>query len=155
MDRIEFISLIQNIVSEASKLRDAKTTEHNAPVNYACIFSQSNEEYESLLKIANQFGRIVHETKMGPVFYLDQINTLAGDIRLVKIRKPDPKRHERGDANFTVSDYQAFKKTYLDTPCFGIIERPNMEMIELADPKFNVLAYFSNPPLGKVLNLEF
>ncbi|MBI4094702.1 MAG: hypothetical protein HY435_00725 [Candidatus Liptonbacteria bacterium] len=155
MNPKEFKTLIQIIVAEAAKLRDARTTEHQAPVNYACVFSQSDEEYELLLTVAKQLGKAVQETAMGPVFYIEPLDTVAGDLRLVKIRKPDPKRTERGDADFTVTDYLTFKKTYFGKPGFRIIERPNMEMIELADPGFNVLAYFSNPPLGKVLNLDF
>ncbi len=155
MNSNEFKTLVQTIVAEASKLRDARTTEHQAPVNYACIFSQSEQEYESLLAVARQLGKTVQETAMGPVFYIEPLDTTAGNLRLVKIRKPDPKRKERGDADFTVIDYLTFKKTYFGKPGFRIIERPNMEMIELADPAFNALAYFSNPPLGKVLNLDF
>ncbi len=151
----EFKTLIQSIVAEASKLRDARTTEHQTPVNYACVFSQSEQEYESLLAVARQLGKVVQETVMGPVFYIEPLETVSGNLRIVKIRKPDPKRIEKGDADFTVADYATFKKTYLGKPGFGIIERPNMEMIELADPAFNVLAYFSNPPLGKVLGLDF
>ncbi len=153
MNSKEFKNLVQAIVAEATKLRDARTTEHNAPVNYACVFSQSEEEYESLLAVAKQFGKIVQETEMGPVFYIEPLSTVAGNLRLVKIRKPDPKRKERGDADFTVADYPTFKKKYLGASGFRLIERPNMEMIELADPAFDILAYFSNPPLGKVLNL--
>ena len=155
MNTQEFKTLIQTIVAEASKLRDARTTEHGTPVNYSCVFSQDEQEYESLLAVARQLGKAVQETAMGPVFYIEPLDTTAGNLRLVKIRKPDPKRTERGDADFTVTDYPTFKKTYLGTPGFRIIERPNMEIIELADPAFNVLAYFSNPPLGKVLNLDF
>lgn len=155
MNPEEFKTSIQIIVAEASKLRDARTTEHEAPVNYACVFSQNEQEYESLLAVAKQLGKVVQETAMGPVFYIESLDTIAGSLRLVKIRKPDPKRTERGDADFTVSDYPSFKKTYLGKPGFKIIERPNMEMIELVDPEFNALAYFSNPPLSKVLNLDF
>jgi len=155
MNPKEFKTFIQTIVAESSKLRDTRTVEHGAPVNYACIFSQNEQEYESLLAVARQLGKIVQETAMGPVFYVEPLNTIAGNLRLVKIRKPDPKRTERGDADFTVADYPTFKKTYFGKPGFRIIERPNMEMIKLADPAFNVLAYFSNPPLGKVLNLDF
>lgn len=155
MNPKEFKTLIQIIVAEASKLRDARTTDHGAPVNYACVFSQNKQEYESLLAVARQLGKAVQETAMGPVFYIEPLDTIVGNLRLVKIRKPDPKRTERGDADFTVTDYLTFKKTYFGKPGFRIIERPNMEMIELADPAFNVLAYFSNPPLGKVLNLDF
>ena len=92
---------------------------------------------------------------MGPVFYTEPLKTISGNLRLVKIRRPDLKRKERGDADFTVADYPSFKKTYLGKSGFGIIKRPNMEMIELSDSAFNVLAYFSNPPLGKALNLDF
>ena len=155
MNPKEFKTLIQVIVAEAVKLRDIRTTEHGTPVNYACVFSQSEQEYELLLTVARQLGKAAQETTMGPVFYIEPFDTVAGNLRLVKIRKPDPKRKERGDADFTVADYPTFKKTYLGKPGFGIIERPNMEMIELADPAFNVLAYFSNPPLGKILNLDF
>ncbi len=151
----EFKALIKIIVAEASNLRDARTTEPGAPVNYACVFSQNEQEYESLLAVARQLGKVVQETKTGLVFYIEPLNTIAGNLRLVKIRKPDPKRPERGDADFTIADYPAFKKTYLGKPGFKIIERPDMEMIELIDPAFNVLAYFSNPPLNKVLNLNF
>ncbi|MEK7138320.1 MAG: hypothetical protein AAB787_02310 [Patescibacteria group bacterium] len=155
MNPKEFEDLIRTIVAEASKLRDTKTTDHQAPVNYACVFSQSEQEYESLLVIVRQLGKAVQETEMGPVFYIEPMKTISGNLRIVKIRKPDPKRKERGDADFTITDYTTFKKTYLGEPGFGLIERPSMEMIELADPAFNVLAYFSNPPLGKVLNLDF
>jgi|SRR3989344_1579797 len=155
MNPQEFKTLIQVIVIEASKLRDARTTKHQAPVNYACVFSQNEQEYESLISIARQLGKVVQETKMGPVFYIDPLDTVSGNLRLVKIRKPDSKRTERGDADFTVTDYPTFKKTYLNKPGFRLIERSNMEMIELIDPLFNALAYFSNPPLGKVLNLDF
>lgn len=151
----EFETLILIIVAEASKLRDARTTEHQAAVNYACVFSQSEQEYGAILGAANQIGKVVQETATGSVFYIEPLETVSGNLRIVKIRKPDPKRTEMGDADFTVADCVTFKKTYLSKPDFGIIERPNMETIELTDSAFNVLAYFSNPPLGKVLNLDF
>ena len=73
---------------------------------------------------------------------------------MLKIRRPDPKRPERGDADFTVSDYQTFKKTQLGKPGFGLIERTNMEMLELVDPDFDVLAYYSHPTLAEVLGIQ-
>jgi hypothetical protein len=150
-----FKTLIRAIVAEAARLRDARTNEHHAPVNYACVFCQSEQEYESLVLIASQLGSVAQETSMGPVFHVEPVKTIAGNLRLIKIRKPDPKRTERGDADFTLADYPAFKNTYITQPGFKLIERPNMEMIELADSAYNALAYFSNPPLGKVLNLDF
>jgi len=155
MDIKELENLVQTIVAEASKLRDARTAANGTPVNYACVFSQSEQEYDSLVEVAKQLGKVAQETEMGPVFHIKPLDTIAGTLRLLKIRKFDSKRKERGDADFTVADYQIFKKTYLDKPGFKLIERPNMEMIELADPTFEALAYFSNPPLGKVLNEDF
>jgi hypothetical protein len=147
-------ALAQKIVSEARQLIAAHTDQPDAPVNYACVFSQSPDEYEELLEVTRQFGPIVEETAMGPVFHITAISTEAGPLRLLKIRRPDSKRPERGDADFTVSDYANFKETYLDKPGFGIIKRENMEMLELIDPAFNVLAYYSHPTLAEVLKLN-
>lgn len=151
----DFKSLVRAIVAESTKLREAKTNAKGAPVNYACVFSQSEPEYEALLPVARDLGRVVQETAMGPVFYMEPFDTSAGPLRIVKVRKPDPRRKERGDADFTVSDYVAFKKTYLGKPGFSLIKRTDFEMMELIDPAFSALAYFSNPPLGEVLGLDY
>ena len=146
--------LTQEIVAQARLLSAKHTSERDAPVNYACIFTQSQSEYEGLLDMALQMGSIVDETPMGPVFKIAPFSTDAGNLGLLKIRRPDPKRPERGDADFTVSDYQKFKKTYLDKPGFALIERKNMEMLELVDPSFNVIAYYSNPTLAEALGIQ-
>ena len=143
----QFIKIVEDIVEQARDLRDKYTIEKSAPVNYVCIFSHDDIEYNELLAVAHELGTVVHETKMGLVFQIQPINTVSGQLELLKIRKPDSKRPERGDADFTVSDYPAFKKMYLGKLGFGIIVRPNMEMIELANPTYDVLAYFSYPPL--------
>lgn len=148
----DFTILVQNIVTQACKLRDKYVSEP-APVNYACIFSQSQEEYETFLAFAREIGSVVHETNMGPVFQIAPIKTVAGNLQVLKIRKPDPTRPERGDTDFTLPDYEAFKQAKLGEPGFKIIQKPEMEMIELADPEFKVLVYFSNPPLAEVLHL--
>lgn len=76
-------------------------------------------------------------------------------IWLLKIRKPDPTRPERGDADFTLRDYNSFKEKYLkDAEHFKLIDRGNFEMIELKDPKFDVRSYFSNIPLTVQLGIE-
>ena len=155
MDAADLQKLVQDIVAQAKQLSEQHTGERNAPVNYACVFSQSESEYEALLDAARQLGGLtVQETAMGPVFQITPIATVAGDLGLVKIRRPDPKRPERGDADFTVGDYATFKDTYLNQPGFGIIERDNMEMVELIDPAFNVIAYYSHPTLAEVLGFK-
>lgn len=145
---------IQEIVSEAQRLCAAKTCEGKAPVNYACIFSQSEVEYQELVSLACQLGTIVQDTKMGPVFHIAPLTTVAGDLELLKIRRPDPKRKEMGDADFTVADYESFKKKYLGKPGFNQIIRPSMEMVELIDPSHNAIAYFSCPALSTVLKIN-
>lgn len=148
------ITLIQEIVQKAKELKDTHTDEKNAPVNYACVFAQSQEECESLLAAAKELGLVVEETKTGPLFRIEPLETSAGKLQLLKIRQSDPARPELGDADFTVADYPAFKEKYLRQAGFKLIERERFEMIELADSKFNVLTYFSHPPLNQQLNID-
>ena len=82
------------------------------------------------------------------------MKTVAGLLKLLKIRHPDSTRPERGDADFTVTNFVVFKKKYLSKKEFKLIKRKNFEMIELMDPEFDVRAYFSNPPLDKQLNIK-
>lgn len=149
MNVAEFRKLINEIVGLARKLKDKYTTEKNASVNYCAIFSHTLEEYNALVAVANKLGRVIEHTPTGPLFLIEPLETAAGQLKLVKVRKPDEAHKERGDADFTVSDYGSFKEAYLSKSGFKLITRPKFEMIELAAKDFNVLAYFSNPPLDK------
>lgn len=150
----ELKKLAQEIVAESRRLNAAHTSEQQAPVNYACVFTQSASEYEEMIKVARQLGPVAQDTAMGPVFHITPLSTAAGTLRLLKIRRPDPKRRERGDADFTVTDYETFKRTYLGKPGFGLIKRTDMEMIELIDSSYDVIAYYSHPTLAAVLKLN-
>jgi hypothetical protein len=154
MDVRNLRQLVQEIVKKASNLKDKHTSEKNASVNYACIFCQNDEQYDSLVTLAQEIGKMIEETPTGPLFHIQPLDTVAGKLQLLKIRKPDATRLELGDADFTVSNYPEFKKKYLLQKGFSLIVRKNFEMIELADPKFNVRAYFSNPPLDKQLGIK-
>ncbi|MFA5107269.1 MAG: hypothetical protein WC497_03000 [Patescibacteria group bacterium] len=145
--------LVQEIVAQAQKLKDVRTDAKDAPVNYACVFAQSDEEYSRLLEVAKKLGLVLNETKMGPLFQIKPLDTAAGKLQLLKIRRPDVNRPERGDADFTVADYPAFKEKYLSQPGYKLLLRERFEMIELADPNFSVLAYFSYPPLDQQYHL--
>ncbi|NTW14795.1 MAG: hypothetical protein HGA38_00320 [Candidatus Moranbacteria bacterium] len=149
----ELLGLVRDIVDDAFRLSVKRTSEHVAPVNYACVFTQSADAYEETFAAAKLLGRVVTETTTGPVFLIRPIPTDAGDLRILKIRKPDPKRRERGDADFTVPDYESFKGKHVGTPGFSVIVRPEMEMVELLDPSSDVLVYYSHPTLGEVLGL--
>ncbi len=149
------ISIIQSIVRDAERLKDKHTDAKGVPVNYACIFAQSEAEYQQMDTAVGEMGRVVQETKMGNVYLLaEPIETVADPLKIVKVRKPAADRPERGDADFTLSDYPAFKRKYLGKPGYQIIERPGMEMMELSDPDFDVLAYFSHPILAEVLKVS-
>ncbi len=145
--------IIQSIVSKAKELKDKHIERDNSIVNYAAIFSQDDNEYEDLIEAVKEIGEVILDTKTGPLFKINSLNTVAGSLRLVKIRKPDKSRPERGDADFTIDDYDKFKKEFLDKEGFKLIKRENFEMIELMDSKFNIRAYFSNPPLDKQLKV--
>ena len=145
--------IVQEIVSEAKELNAKHTDEANAPVNYACIFTQSDAEFDELVDAVKKLGKVVKDTAMGPVFHIEPIETEAGMLHLLKIRKPDLKRTEKGDADFTVSNYEEFKKEHLGKEGWGLIERPEFEMLELIDSSFNVLAYYSHPTLTEVLKI--
>jgi len=146
--------LVKDIVKKAQALKDQHTDERSAPVNYACIFSQDKDEYQKLIRIAEVMGKIIKITQSGNLYEINPIETSAGLLKILKIRMPDTTRPERGDADFTVSDYLKFKEKYLLKEGFKLIERPDMEMIELIDPDFDVRAYFSHPPLNKQLELS-
>ncbi|HLD57812.1 MAG TPA: hypothetical protein VJA47_05870 [archaeon] len=147
--------MVQEIVEQARALKDKHTDQKNAPVNYACIFSQSKEEYDDLIETALKIGKVVEEMKTGLLFQIKPLDTIAGKLQLLKIRIPDVTRAERGDADFTVSNYPDFKKKYLPKNGFGLIKRrEDFEMLELMDPEFHVRAYFSDPPLDKQLGIK-
>jgi hypothetical protein len=153
MDIDKLKLLIRNIIKKSLELKNRHTTPNNAPVNYVCIFAHSQEEYESLLSTADQLGKIARDTLTGPIFQIDPLETDGGKLRVLKVRKPDQTRLEVGDADFTIIDYEAFKKTYLQTPGFKLIQRPEMEMVELVEPNCEVRVYFSNPPMDRQLGL--
>jgi hypothetical protein len=147
-------SMVRGIVDEAREINNANTEVIDPPVNYVCIFSRSDDEYSELLEAAKQIGDIVKETKMGPVFKIKEIETSAGVLDILKVRRFDPKRLERGDADFTISDYPSFKKNNLGSSNWDLISRPDMEMLELSAPGANVLVYYSNPILAEVIGIK-
>jgi hypothetical protein len=150
----EFKQLVRDIVSQACELKNKHTLEKNAPVNYAAIFSQNDKEYDIFYKLAEQIGKVVQNTPTGDLFKIKEIETNSGRLRILKIRKPEATKPERGDADFTVEDYITFKNTYLLKSGFKLIKREDHEMIELIDPEFKVRTYFSYPPVDQLLGVK-
>jgi len=153
MDQHELKEFIRDIVKKACELKDQYTDERKAQVNYACIFAQGQKKFDEYVETVSKFGKIIKQTPTGPLFHIQPLETIAGNLKLLKIRMPDKTRPEQGDADFTVGDYDKFKKVYLTKKEFKLIERENMEMIELMEKNADVRVYFSNPPLDKQLGL--
>lgn len=153
MKLIDFKSLIQDIVKGACELKDKYTDQIDVPVNYACIFTKDQEEYDLFISLAQQIGERVKETNTGPLWRITPLSTIAGELQILKVRAPDKTRLERGDADFTLSDYPAFKRKYLQQRGFTLITRADMEMIEIYDKNVNYRVYFSFPTLDKQLNI--
>lgn len=145
--------IVRSIVRDAKSMVDRHTDAGQVHVNYACVFAHSDAEYADLDTAAHGLGPIAQETKTGNVYHIAPLETEAGELRLVKIRKPDPTRTERGDADFTVFGYERFKDAHVNLRGFSVIERPQMEMVEFVYPGYDVRAYFSNPTLLEVLKL--
>lgn len=154
MDAEDLKIRVKDIVKKAASLKNKHTGNKSAPVNYACIFSQSKAEYGELVEAARKIGNVVKETPTGPLFQIQPLKTISGVLKLLKIRIPDPTRPEKGDADFTISNFPEFEKKYLTKTGFKLIKREGFVMIELMDPKFDVRAYFSNPPLDVQLNIK-
>lgn len=154
MSTEDFKQLIQDIVRKSCELKNKHTTEKSACINYAAVFSQDEKEYNEFYELAKQIGEVIQNTPTGDLFKIEGVDTVSGKLRLLKIRKLDTTRPERGDADFTITDYPTFKSTHLPKSGFKLIERNGFEMIELVDPVFNVRAYFSYPPLDQQLGLK-
>lgn len=154
MSEQDVIALIQLIVRRSVELKNAFTEELAAPVEFVCIFCQNEEEYKQFINSIETLGKFVERTQSGFTYLLDKpIETAAGSLRLVKIRKPDPQRTERGDADFN-TDYISFKKKYQKDSRFELVKREFFEMLRLSNPNFDVMACFSNIPKSKILGIK-
>lgn len=148
------ISTINYIVSRSAQLKDKFTDVSSAPVEFVCIFCHNDEEYKQFTNPIEVLGKIVEETPNGFTYLLDKpIKTIAGPLRLVKIRKPDSNRPERGDADFN-TDYKNFKEKYQNNFKFELIKRKTFEMLRLSDLNFDTMACFSNIPKSKDLRIK-
>lgn len=154
MNKAELILCIKDIIADAVKLKNKYTDLYDISVNYACIFAHSEAEYSELYELAQSLGNVVHKTEMGDIFMIEPIQSVAGMLYLLKVRKPDPAKTGRGYADLTVPDYNVFKKKYLNNPAFKLTDRGEYEMIGLKDAEFDVAVYFMNPPMDKMLGIK-
>lgn len=144
--------IVFQIVNKSAALKDKYTDEVDADVEFACIFCQTDEEYEKYSKNVSKIGRIVQCSPSGYTYQLVKpVETKAGQLFFVKIRKPDVARKELGDADFNVN-YHEFKRKHHEHPNFELIKREEFEMLRLSELKGDVMACFSNIPIRKLLD---
>ena len=150
----DLITIVNYIVRRSNQLKNKLTGIQDAPVEFVCIFCQNEEEYGEFTNSCQKLGKIVQDTPSGFTYLLEKpIKTEAGFLKLLKIRKPDPERKERGDADFN-TDYKELKKKYQNSPKFELVKRDTFEMLRLSDPKSDVMACFSSSPLSKDLGIK-
>ncbi|MCL2439092.1 MAG: hypothetical protein FWD15_01115 [Alphaproteobacteria bacterium] len=145
--------LILEIVKKCLALKDKTVGEPDAILSWVCIFAQDETSYVNMDAEAASIGRVVDDTPSGKVYEIPPLDTPAGILHILKIRKLDITRPELGDCDFTLADYTKFKHDYLGKPSFKLIERGNAEMIELMEEGGDVRVYFSNPPVSYPLLL--
>lgn len=145
--------VVQYIVNTSFELKNKFTDAKYAPVEFACIFCQTEDEYQNFSNLVKERGHAVQDTPSGKTFLLDvPIQTKAGLLKLLKIREPDFVRKERGDADFN-TNYSELKAKYEKDPRFELITRDSFEMLRLFDPEFDVMSCFSSVPLSKDLGI--
>ena len=147
--------LIKNIVAKSTELKNKYTSELEAKVNYACVFCKDEDDYNYYIEeLKNDGNEVIEDTYSGPLFKLKGVDTIAGNLKLFKVRRHDEKHQDLGDADFTISDYEAFKNKCLDSKNFKLITGNGYEMIELMEDNNEVRSYFSNPPLDEELGIK-
>ncbi|OGY31341.1 MAG: hypothetical protein A3A57_00750 [Candidatus Woykebacteria bacterium RIFCSPLOWO2_01_FULL_41_12] len=147
----DLISIVNYLVDKSILMKNEFTDATDVPIEFACIFCQSDEEYKKLTAEIQKLGKVVQDTPTGFTYLLNQpLETEAGSLKLVKIRKPDPLRKERGDTDFN-TNYPEFKKKYSNEQNFELIKRTNFEMLRLSVPNQDVMVCFSSVSLGRVL----
>jgi len=52
------IKVIQNVVGRSVELKDKYTQESSAPIEFACVFCQSEKEYSEFTKEIEKLGKI-------------------------------------------------------------------------------------------------
>jgi len=112
------------------------------PITSLTIFSHSPDEFVLLTKLLLTVGDRYDEHNGLRVKLRVPIEVGSNAIALLRVRNPDVDRPQVGCNDFEV-DYTTFKEKYLSSHSkhLRLIHRSEYEMIEFADPEFDVLAY--------------
>jgi hypothetical protein len=140
----KFNKIINYIAERGIEAVNANTDEFPVTIDYLSIFAKDEAEYQDLIEYTRELGKATDEklAKTGKTIILKSpIETEAGLLKVIKIRKPDATRPQRGAPDFRVDDYQEFKSKYImANGNFTLMLRADYEMIELKG--VDVLVYF-------------
>ena len=136
-----FIEIAMSSQKMASKYVDK--SDLTGRFNYVSIFAKTEEEYKLFTDEISANGDLFDQQLSGNYIKLYQpLKTPIGEIDICRIRVPDKNHLERGYLDFEVTNYQGFKKKYLQKQYFSLLGLPQVEMVELLVPEFDVRAYF-------------
>ncbi len=140
-NKTELIETVKYIAKETARLCKSIVGK-SFPIKSLTIFSHDETEYKLLFANLQTLGD-PYNYNNGPRVELFK-PIVAGDNKIthLRIRKPDMERPQVGCNDFE-TDYELFKKEYLlkYPEHLELIIRPEYEMIEFRDNKFDVLAY--------------
>jgi hypothetical protein len=142
-DEVRFNVAINYVLSETQKLCKEIIGKNLEFSGYLTIFSHNYDEFENLKRILLKIGKFESEHNSLYALLNKPIKTKYGEILRLRVRQPDPYRCQVGYGDFTVADYELFKKENLKkcAPYLREIVRPDMTMLEFWHPDFDVLAY--------------
>lgn len=148
--------IIQYIVHKGLLALEGSSAQDKSPIDFVSIFSKDDLEFNQLTEaIEPRAKKIKSDTGITGITYLlsTSIQTEAGELKIVRIRKPDPTRPQRGAPDFRVPDYKSFKEECLNKNSgnYTILMRKGFELVEIKG--INVLVYVPNVPISEELGL--
>lgn len=144
MTKQDLEKIVNYIVNQGLLAISKNTGEKNLPVDYMGIFAKDDAEFVEMDNLLQTLGVLGDKTatSSGSTYLLNEpFNTPAGPLKVLKARKPDSTRPQRGAPDFKIKDYSLFKEKYLSSKNnFTLIPRKEYEMMELKGT--DVLVYF-------------
>lgn len=147
--------IVNDITIQTQAMLEKHLPNLDSHISYCAIFCRDYNEFELLnSELLGSSAVLANDTATGPVYVVNAITTPAGPLRIIKVRRPDPTRRERGDSDYAVSAYDELKASLEGVPGHNLIVRDEFEMIELIDDEFDCRVYFSNPPVEDHLGIH-
>lgn len=156
MNKEKLQEIINYIAQQGLKtIKENTSNEQQAALDYLAIFSKDEDECKGIDRVLEPIGEDVDKevSKTGRTFKLfEPLTTPVGPIYLLKVRRPDPTRPQRGAPDFRVPSYDQFKEKYLkDGGNMTLMIRSAYEMIEIKG--VDVLVYIPSHPLSERLEV--